>query len=71
MQWKIEWRKDGSGLAVHGGTGAAFNISRSGWIGVNEAAELSNEKLTELIAELRELLDQVSAAGSPGSRRLH
>lgn len=71
MHWKIEWRKDGYGLATHGATGAIFNISRTGWICVSEAAELSDERLTELVAELRTLLDQVAAAGSAGSQRVH
>ena len=71
MHWKIEWRQDGYGLAIHGATGAAFNISRTGWIAVSEAAELTDEKLTELITELRTLLDQVSAAAAPGSTRVH
>lgn len=71
MHWKIEWRQDGYGLATHGETGAAFNISRTGWIAVSEAAELSNEKLVELIAELRTLLDQVAASTAPSSNRVH
>jgi hypothetical protein len=71
VNWKIDWKQDGIGVAQHAPTGATFYISRSGWMGVSEPASLSSAKLAELIAELRTLMGPVAAASIGMSHRVH
>ena len=71
MGWTIDWGREALGIATHLETGATFHISRSGWIGLRDAAELSEDRLKNLLAELRTLLDQVSSVVTPSTRRVH
>jgi hypothetical protein len=71
VTWKIDWKPDGRGLALHAPTGATFHVSRSGSLGLNEAASLSEARLAELVTELRTLLDQVAAVSLTVSHRVH
>ncbi|MGQ0502102.1 MAG: hypothetical protein ACT4P0_05755 [Panacagrimonas sp.] len=71
MDWKIDWRPAGYGLAIHYATGAAFNISRTGWLAVNDAAGLSDWQLSAVMSELRTLLDDIVAAGGSERTSLH
>ncbi|MGH8525303.1 MAG: hypothetical protein ACREXY_14185 [Gammaproteobacteria bacterium] len=61
MNWRIDWREK-DGIATHA-NGASFLVSRSGWISVQEAAGQSDDALRALIAELHEVLANVSQRG--------
>lgn len=71
MTWRFEWGEVGRGRAVHEPTGACFNVSRSGRMGVNESAGLCEVILATLMDELRQELRRHVLIEAPPSRRIH
>ena len=70
--WKIEWRDDHSGQAVHEPSGVVFNVARSGWVGVVDPHGAPDLELRRLMSELVIHLGLLSdEAAMPDTRLLH